>query len=75
VRGLARRKGEANPFKWGFDIDDSLLSHPKWKNAPDLPPLKTPKKPKVKKEKGRGLIGKLGGFFEKGEKKKKEDGE
>ena len=50
VNGLACRKGEHNPFKWGFNIDDSLKDHPKWQ-AP-LPPLKTPKKGKAKDEGG-----------------------
>jgi hypothetical protein len=52
VNGLARRKGESGFKFWkhGFNIDDSLRDHPKWQ-AP-LPPLKTPKKVKVKDEGG-----------------------
>jgi hypothetical protein len=51
VNGLARRKGESGLKFWkhGFNID-SLRDHPKWQ-AP-LPPLKTPKKVKVKDEGG-----------------------
>ena len=33
IRGLARRKGEKNPYKWGFDIDESLLAKPYWRDG------------------------------------------
>ncbi|KAF8860178.1 hypothetical protein BDZ45DRAFT_588733, partial [Acephala macrosclerotiorum] len=38
VHGLARRKGELNPMKWGFTVDDSILDHKKMKKSRDLPP-------------------------------------
>jgi hypothetical protein len=37
VRGYARPKGELNPMKHGFWIDDSLLSHPQWKDMKEVP--------------------------------------
>jgi hypothetical protein len=56
VHGLARRKGEMNPMKWGFHIHDDLKDHKRWKDAPDLPARKSPKN---KRKGGGGVLGKL----------------
>jgi len=56
IHGLARRKGEKNPMKYGISFDASLLSHPRMANTEKLPPLKTPKnpsEPKTSEEKGK----------------------
>lgn len=54
VRGLARRKGETNPMKYGFDVDDSIQAHPKMANSQPLPSRNTPKESKLKKKKAKG---------------------
>ena len=62
IKGLARRKGESNPFKWGFEVDESVLGNPAWQNSKTLPPRKAPKIPKEPGEnKGPGFLGKLFG--------------
>jgi hypothetical protein len=72
VNGLARRKGESGwkPWKYGFNIDDSLKDHPKWQKP--LPPLKTPPKKGNARDEGgerKGIGQALKGMFFGGKKK------
>lgn len=33
AKGLVRRKGERNPYKWGFEIREEGLAVPYWGNG------------------------------------------
>lgn len=36
--GLARRKGEPNPWKWGLEFDSKFLGHKALEGSHELPP-------------------------------------
>ncbi|KAI6710948.1 hypothetical protein JHW43_006514 [Diplocarpon mali] len=63
VIGLARRKGERNPLKWGFQFDDEWLGHAVWKDCEDLPALAKQEgenaAPAGSKKSKRGIMGML----------------
>jgi hypothetical protein len=51
VRGYARPKGDPNPLNHGFWIDDSLKTHPAWKDMKEVPGRKRKLKKKEEEKK------------------------